>query len=142
MARRAVNLRTLALVESRSWWSLKELNAEAPDHHHDSTVENLAGLFGATEDLQCFRKEQAPVAEINDAALHDDPEETQGNAKIESIRSTIRAGVPLPAVVLVHTPSGISPWPPPSKAKGFYHLLEGLHRYNASRREQVPLIYA
>lgn len=26
-----------------AWWSLEALNAEVPDHHHDSTVENLDG---------------------------------------------------------------------------------------------------
>ncbi len=119
------------------------MNAETPDHHHDSTVENLAGLFGASEDLRCFHKEYVVVTEINEALLHDDPDDVEGEAKIESIRSTIRSGASLPAIVLVHTPTGQSAWASsPAKGKGFYHPLEGLHRYNAARRERAPRIYA
>jgi len=125
------------------WWSLTELNAQAPDHHHDSTVENLAGLYDASEDLTCFLKEHVPVAEINESQLHDDPDDLEGDAKIESIRSTIRAGVPLPAVVVVHTPEGRSRWALPEyRGVGFYHLLEGRHRYNAAHRERTPRLYA
>jgi len=124
------------------WWSLSELNAEAPDHHHDSTVENLAGLAYASDELRCFHKQHVAVPEISEALLHDDPDDVEGDAKIESIRLTIRAGAPLPAVVLVHTPTGQSLWVPTARGKGFYQLLEGLHRYNAARRERAPHIYA
>jgi hypothetical protein len=130
-------------VGTDRWRSLSELNAEAPDHHHDSTVENLEGLFGASEALRCFHKEYVAVFDINEALLHDDPDDVEGVAKIESIRLTIRVGVPLPAIVLVHTPTGQSARASsPVKGKGFYHLLEGLHRYNAARRERAPQVYA
>jgi hypothetical protein len=130
-------------VGNDQWRSLAELNAEAPDHHYGSTVDNLAALFDASEDLRCFRVEHVLVAEINESQLYDDPEDIEGYAKIESIRSTIRLGIPLPAVVLVHAAEGRSRWVlPASEGDGFYDLLEGRHRYNAVYRERVPRIHA
>lgn len=130
-------------MNSDEWWSLTDLNAEVPDHHHDSTVENLAGIFDASEDLRCFHKEHVPVEEIQKWQLHDDPEDVEGDTKIEDIRRTIRSGIALPAIVLVHTPEGRGPFSwHRERGIGFYHLLEGRHRYNAAHRERAPRIYA
>ncbi|MEN3615443.1 hypothetical protein AAH979_38845 [Plantactinospora sp. ZYX-F-223] len=125
------------------WWSLTELNTEAPDHHHESTVDNLADIYNASESLRCFRKQHVPVPEIQQAMLHDDPEDVQANTKIESIRLAIRSGVTLPGVVLVHNPANRSPLPRQGRRYiGSYHLLEGMHRYTAAHREEAPQIYA
>lgn len=125
------------------WWSLTDLNAEAPDHHHDSTVENLASIFDASDHLRCFHKQYVVVAEIQRSQLHDDPADFLGDTKIEEIRQTIRSGIHLPAVVLVHTPEGRSPFPwLKERGIGFYLLLEGRHRYNATHREGAHSIFA
>ena len=132
-------------MDGSEWWSLTDLNAEVPDHDHDhdSTVENLAGIFSASAGLRCFHKENVPVAEIQEWQLHDDPLDVDGDTKIENIRRTIRSGVSLPAIVLVHTPEGSGPfWKLSGRGSGFYHLLEGQHRYNAAHREETPSIYA
>lgn len=126
-----------------AWWSLKALNAEVPDHHHDSTVDNLDGIFDASDELRCFRKEHVPVAEIEKWQLHDDPDDAEGIAKIENLRRAIQAGIRLPAIVLVHVPGGprFEQYRDPRYA-GAYHLLEGRHRYNAAYQEQMPTIFA
>lgn len=125
-------------MANRDWWSLAELNNEAPDHDHVTTVENLASICNASEDLRCFRKEHVSVAEIDTCLLLDDLEAVESDLKIESIRSTIRSGTPLPAVVIVHHWPLHHPGPPQQP----YHVLEGLHRYNAAFRERVPHLYA
>jgi hypothetical protein len=110
------------------------LNAEAPDHRHDSTVDNLGAIYGVSEKLACWRKERVAFTAINEYMLHaHDPEEVEAEAKIESIRETIREGRALPAVVLIHKPD---------EAPRSYHVLEGLHRYNAAHREQVDRLHA
>ncbi|MBT8224908.1 MAG: ParB N-terminal domain-containing protein [Dactylosporangium sp.] len=96
-------------------------------------MENLDSLFDATDRLRCFRKEFVPVAEIGRSQLFDDPEDVEGDEKIESIRSTIRSGTGLPAIVVVHVSE---------RRRGPYHLLEGRHRYNAAYRELARSIYA
>ncbi|WFE41108.1 hypothetical protein [Micromonospora sp. WMMD998] len=55
-----------------AWWSLEALNAEVPDHHHDSTVENLDGIFDASDELRCVRKEHVPVDEIESGSSTND----------------------------------------------------------------------
>jgi hypothetical protein len=120
-------------VGEPEWWSLSALNDEVPDHHHDSTVDNLATIYYASDNLRCFQKEHVPAAEIDSCHLFDDPEDADGDFKIESIRTTIRTGIPLPAIVMIHF-SGHEGTP--------YHVLEGRHRYNACYREQVPRVYA
>jgi hypothetical protein len=130
-------------VNEDEWWSLTDLNGEAPDHDHYSTVDNLAGIYYASEELRCFHKEHVSVAEIQKWQLHDDPADVDGDIKIEDIRRTIRSGNGLPAIVLAHTPEGRGPFFRQSEyGVGFYHLLEGQHRYNAAYREQETLIYA
>ena len=125
-----------------SWWSLDALNAANPDPDHDSTSANLADIFNASAALPCFRKEDFAVAEIQRWQLHDDPREATVLAKIDSIRRAMRAGVSLPAVVLVHTMDGprYARYRPELSA-GPYHLLEGHHRYNAAYRE-AKLLFA
>lgn len=114
--------------------TLAQLNAEAPDHHHDSTVDNLAHIYDTSEFLACWRKEQAPFDAINDFMVRaHDPDDASAEAKIEGIRTTIRSGRALPAVVLIHEPH---------KTPCDYHVLEGLHRYNAAHRERVQRLYA
>ncbi|MET8907586.1 hypothetical protein [Micromonospora sp. NPDC004551] len=116
-----------------AWWSLSDLNAEVPDHHYGSTVENLRECYGASEHLACWRIEQVEVARVDPFQLFDDPDDTEGNDKIESIRAALRTGRPLPAVILIHHPrAGTHP----------YRLIEGKHRYNAVYRENLPLIDA
>jgi hypothetical protein len=130
-------------VGNDEWWSLADLNIEAPDHHHDTTVDNLGSIFNASENLRCFHKEHVLVAEIQKSQLHDDPVDVEGDTKIEDIRRTFRSGTPLPAVVVVHMPEGRSPFPSQKeRGIGFYLLLEGRHRYNAIHREEAPQIYA
>jgi hypothetical protein len=135
---------TLHAVEDRAaWWSLDDLNTEMPDHHHDSTVENLAGSFDVSDELRCFHKEHVPVAEIQKWQLHDDPDAFENIAKIEELRIAIRRGVRLPAIVLVHTPTGPRFGDADNpRYLGAYHLLEGMHRYNAAYQEQESKIYA
>lgn len=36
-----------ASMRTNAWWSLAAPNAEVPDHHHDSTVDSLAGIPGS-----------------------------------------------------------------------------------------------
>jgi hypothetical protein len=132
-----------AMGTHAAWWSLDALNAEVPDHHHDSTVENLVGIFDASDELRCFHKEDVPVVEIQKWQLNDDPDDVEGIAKIEDIRRAVRAGVRLPAIVLVHRPDGPQfEHHGPSQYAGSYHLLEGRHRYNAAYQEQTPKIFA
>jgi hypothetical protein len=70
--------------------ALAALNAEMPDHHHDSTVDNLAAIYGVSEKLACWRKEHVVFTAINEYMLHaHDPAEADAEAKIESIRGTI-----------------------------------------------------
>jgi hypothetical protein len=121
-----------ALVESG------RAQRRAPDHHHDSTAENLGSICYASEGLQRFRKERVPVAEIDACLLFDDPDDVDGDLKIELIRSTIHSDIPLPAVVIVHH----CPLKRPGRPPGPYHVLEGKHRYNAAYRERTPQLYA
>jgi hypothetical protein len=81
-----------AVEDMAAWWSLDDLNAEVPDQHHDSTVDNLASSFDASDDLRCFHKEHVRVAEIQRWQLHDDPDAFESIAKIEEIRGAIRRG--------------------------------------------------
>ena len=118
-----------------SWWSIDELNTEAPDEKdYGTTLDNLESLFGVSELLSCFHKEFVPIAKIDQGQLHDDPADAEGIAKIESIRCAMRAGTPLPAVIVVHDKSAATAAP--------YELIEGRHRYNAAHREGTPLLYA
>lgn len=138
-----VGLRCGRMRTDARWWSLNALNIEVPDQHHFSTVDNLSSIFNASDSLRCFRKERVLVAEIQKWQLHDDPHDHEGIAKIESIRSALRAGASLPAVVLVHAASN----PPFVLGSsdlwlGNYHLLEGLHRYSATCLEQARSIFA
>jgi hypothetical protein len=121
---------------------LDTLNTEVPDHHHDSTVENLLTIFGASDQLRCFHKEDVPVAKIQKWQLIDDPDATESIAKVNDIRRTLRAGRPLPAIVLVHTPDGPRFNDGRPGRVGAYHLLEGQHRYNAAYQEGWPTIFA
>lgn len=82
--------------------TLVELNDEAPDHDHWSTVSNLWSIYSTSENLACWRKESVRLTDIDLLLLHDDPDDTAGDAKIESIRKSIRNGRKLPAVVLIH----------------------------------------
>jgi hypothetical protein len=125
-----------------AWWTLDALNTEVPDQHHDSTVENLATIFGASDQLPCFHKEHIQVTRIQQWQLIDDPDAVESIAKIEGIRRTLRAGRLLPAVVVVHTPDGPRFKDGRPGRIGEYHLLEGFHRYNAAHRERVPTIFA
>lgn len=113
--------------------SLHELNEEVPDHDHWSTVDNLAVLYSVSDRLACWRKEQVAVGDIGLGFLQDDPNALGAEAKIESIRQTIRDGVPLPAIVLVHGEGG---------PHAEYGPLEGMHRFNAVYREGVPTVFA
>lgn len=125
--------------DDMAWWSLDELNTEAPDHHHDSTVDGLAGTFDASDELPCFHKEYVLVAEIQQWQLQDDPDAVDSIAKIEEIRGSIRRGTRLPAVVLVHTPKGsLFGGADKARYRGTYHLIEGFtdttrHTGNGSR---------
>lgn len=73
------------------------------------------------------------VSTVHPAQLADDWEDHDGEAKIESIRGTIRAGETLPHVVTLH-------WPENTGTP--YWLIEGRHRYNAHVRESCPEILA
>ncbi|WP_045747272.1 hypothetical protein [Actinoplanes rectilineatus] len=125
-----------------AWWTLDALNTEVPDHHHDSTVENLVTIFGASDHLACLRKEDVPVDQIQKWQLLDDPDAVESIAKVEDIRRTLRSGRALPAIVLVHTPDGPRFGDGLPRRIGAYHLLEGMHRYNATYLEQAPTIFA
>ncbi|MEV0271452.1 hypothetical protein AB0H43_21960 [Hamadaea sp. NPDC050747] len=120
-------------MERLGFASLHELNEEVPDHDHWSTVDNLAVLHSASDRLACWRKEMVTLGDIGLGFLMDDPDALDSEAKIESIRQTIRNGAPLPAIVLVHGRGG-----PNAK----YAPLEGLHRFNAVYREGVPKVFA
>ena len=139
---RRICVRCPAMTSDDAWWSLDALNTEVPDHHHDSTVENLVTIFEASDYLPCFRKEHVPVASIQEWQLLDDPDDTDGIAKVEGIRRTLRAGRSLPAIVLAHTPNGPRFDDGRPGRIGAYHLLEGRHRYNAAYQERAPTIFA
>lgn len=121
----------LQRVMDRAWRSLSTLNAEAPDHDHGSTVDNLHELYGASEHLACWRKEEVEVGRVDPFQLFDDPDDIEGNSKIESIRATLRSGQSVPAVIIIHH-AGNEKYP--------YWLIEGKHRYNAAHREKLPRI--
>ncbi|MFF3869042.1 hypothetical protein [Micromonospora sp. NPDC001898] len=115
------------------WASLTALNDEMPDHDHGSTVDNLDHGFQVSEHLECWRKEYVRTGLVHPNQLIDDPDDVDGHMKVESIGETLRAGEPLPAVVLIHQPD----------ERGHpYQLIEGRHRYNAIHREGWPLIFA
>lgn len=120
-------------MADEAWWPLSELNAEAPDYHHPWTVDNLDVMYGASEHLVCWRKEHVQVELIDPFQLLDDPDDLAGESKVESIRGTLRAGKPLPAVIIVHHPE---------EEKYPYRVIEGRHRYNAVHREKLPRIFA
>ena len=124
------------------WWSLDALNKEVPDQHHDTTVDNLLTIFGATDQLPCFHKENVRVTEVQKWQLIDDPDATESIAKVNDIRRTLRDGRALPAVVLVHNPDGPRFNDGHPGRVGAYHLLEGQHRYNAAYQERVPTMFA
>ena len=115
------------------WRSLNELNDETPDHDHWSTEDNMRDPHAASSDLRCWREEWIHVGEVDPFQLFDDPDDSEGDAKIESIRVTLRSGGSLPAVVTIHHPhQGEHP----------YYLIEGKHRYNAAFRESAETIFA
>jgi hypothetical protein len=130
------------MTNDDAWWSLDALNAEVPDQHHDTTVEDLVTIFGASDQLPCLHKENVPVAQIQKWQLIDDLDAVESIDRVEDIRHTLRAGRELPAIVLVHTPNGPRFDDGHPNRAGAYHLLEGQHRYNAAYQERVATIFA
>ena len=117
---------------SNRWWSLDELNDEAPDHDHPSTVDSLFHLYDLDALARCWRKENVATLSVDPGQLIDDPDDADGEAKVEAIRQSIRGGAVLPAVVTIHHPELVHP----------YVLIEGRHRYNAAHREASPWLRA
>lgn len=116
-----------------SMFTLGQANLLEPDEqHYHSTVENMAALFQVSEDLACWRRENVPVAHIDPFQLIDDPDDLDGEAKVEAIRKAMQEGARMPAVITVHEPDAEFP----------YFLAEGRHRYNAAHREAAPAIAA
>ena len=121
---------------SNPLWSLQELNDEAPDNDHLTTVCSLEAMFRVSADLRCWEKMSIPVREIEDPGQlvdPEDPENSEDDAQIEDIRAALREGRRLAAVIIVHDPKDLVHQ---------YWLMEGMHRYNAAHREDTAMIYA
>jgi sugar phosphate isomerase/epimerase len=86
-----------------------------------------------TEVDRVWRREEIPVGLINPFQLLDDPNDHEGEAKVESIRQACRLGVRLPHVVVLHEPAD---------QEHPCFLIEGRHRYNARHRERLMTIRA
>ncbi|TCO33397.1 hypothetical protein EV652_103398 [Kribbella steppae] len=111
--------------------SAEECNRLTPDHHYDSTLENLE-TYGASPVLPCWQLERVPVDGVDPRQRLEDQLGGDSADKVDSIRTAIRAGEALPPVNFLHNPSGQYP----------YFLLEGLHRFNATCYEQQSEILA
>jgi hypothetical protein len=116
------------------YWSLSELNALEPDaHHFGSTVENSEAIKNLDEHDRVWRIELVHVNLIDPVQKADDPDDLNGESKIEAIRVTMRAGGYLPHVVVLDDGEHLTHQ---------YSLLEGRHRYNAHLRESKQYIRA
>lgn len=105
-----------------------------PDNDYVSTVSNVEELFGVDDDDRCWEFKAVPMAMVSPFQLADDPDDIEGEAKIEGIRASIRDGVHLAPVFLVHEPEPGTTHP--------YYLIEGMHRFTARYREESKEILA
>ncbi|CAM3325358.1 ParB-like nuclease family protein [Williamsia muralis] len=102
------------------------------DKDYDSTLSNVEDGYGVSEDAECWEMKAILTSKINPSQLADDSGDARGEAKIEAIRSSIRDGVHLSPVFVIHEPDSDYP----------YRLIEGRHRYNARHREASKEVLA
>ncbi|PHV66136.1 ParB N-terminal domain-containing protein [Williamsia muralis] len=113
-------------AESQELVSLAMACRICPDKAYDSTADNVENGYGVSEHHECWAMKAIPTIAINRSQLTDDQGDAIGEAKIDDIRGSIREGVHLPPVFVIHEPDSGYP----------YLLIEGRHRYNARYRER------
>ena len=78
------------------WLSAAECNQLSPDADYGSTIDNLEALYATSIELKCWKPESVSMGRIDPGQLLDDPDDVDGDAKVESIRESVRTGAPVP----------------------------------------------
>jgi hypothetical protein len=113
-------------ADRSAWWSLREIFNLMPIGEDAGSVEGNMHSIQIGLDDRCWRLERLHIQrDLTDLQLHDDSNDEDGLAKIDTLERDLRNGATFPPMVGVR------------ETDGLVSLHDGRHRYNAYLRASM-----